>query len=246
MRWVWPILPTLAALVCGCAPEIGDSCESSVDCDIQNKRICDLTLPGGYCTVSGCEKGTCPDEAVCVNFRPQPERLSNSWCMASCDDDGDCRGGYRCRRAEQLGMIAVSSYGQETGEVAIELQPLASSLDGDSARFCTVDLPAPAIGDECKSGLDCDLEQQRECDLTLPGGYCTVTGCEQGSCPDDAVCVALEPEEGAETVNRCLASCEEDWDCRSGYGCRTAEQLGEKAQSLDGDSEKFCTVDSGG
>jgi hypothetical protein len=237
---------SLAALVCGCAPEIGDSCESSVDCDIQNKRVCDLTLPGGYCTVSGCEKGTCPDEAVCVTFRPEPERLSNSWCMASCENSSDCRSGYRCRRAEQLGMMAVSAYTQETGEVAIELQPLARSLDGDLAKFCTVDVPAPAIGDECQSDLDCDLENRRTCDLSLPGGYCTLTGCEQGSCPDGAVCVALAPESGEEPENRCLASCKDDDGCRSGYRCVQADQLEGKAESLDGDLAKFCLVESGG
>jgi len=128
----------LASILGACAPEIGDECETSVDCDIQNKRTCDLTQPDGYCTLAGCDTGTCPDEAVCVAFRPDPERLSENWCMAACDDSGDCRSGYRCLRAEQLGEIEIAVVDDQTGETVVEPSPLAESLDGDGSKFCTV------------------------------------------------------------------------------------------------------------
>jgi len=114
-----------------CAPEIGDECETSLDCDVQNNRVCDLTQPRGYCTLEGCEKGTCPEDSVCVMFRPEPERLSSTWCMASCDDNDDCRKGYYCRRADQLKETSVSD-GTTKQEV------FAKNLDKGSAKFCTV------------------------------------------------------------------------------------------------------------
>lgn len=120
----------IAALALGaCAPEIGDECKTSLDCSSQGSRLCDRTQPHGYCTLRGCEQGTCPEESVCVKFRPQQERLSTTWCMAKCDDDGDCRSdeGYRCKKVEA-----------DTG--APEAEVLGSSKQG----FCSVALEPPA------------------------------------------------------------------------------------------------------
>ena len=82
----------LLALVLGggCAAQIGDSCSSNGDCG--TNRICDTSLPGGYCTRAECEVNDCPDEAVCIAFED-----GHSFCMKYCNDDGDCRGGeYVC------------------------------------------------------------------------------------------------------------------------------------------------------
>lgn len=89
----------------GCAPEIGDDCKTSLDCSSQGSRLCDRTQPHGYCTLQGCEPGTCPDDSVCVKFRPEQERLAATFCMARCSDDGDCRSdeGYRCTSAREFG-----------------------------------------------------------------------------------------------------------------------------------------------
>ena len=54
----------------GCGDKIGDSCSSNVDCADDGSRICDLSSPGGYCTIEGCAGGSCPDEAICVAFYP--------------------------------------------------------------------------------------------------------------------------------------------------------------------------------
>lgn len=89
----------------GCAPEIGDECETALDCSSQGSRLCDRTQPGGYCTIRGCERGSCPEEAVCVRFRPDVERLSVTYCMYACEEDDDCRNdeGYRCTSASEFG-----------------------------------------------------------------------------------------------------------------------------------------------
>ncbi len=94
------LLPAL--LLAACAPEIGDPCTTSVDCSVQGERECDLTQPGGYCTVRHCDPDGCPDGTLCVQWRPEPPRSAESWCMQPCESDADCRAseGYACVRPD--------------------------------------------------------------------------------------------------------------------------------------------------
>ena len=96
---------TLGAIVfTGCAPAIGDSCSTNLDCSVTGERVCDLARPNGACTVLGCEADNCPDDAVCVRWRPDPSRLSFTACMKRCNQDSQCRegDGYRCMSAEMI------------------------------------------------------------------------------------------------------------------------------------------------
>ncbi|WP_045119412.1 hypothetical protein [Haliangium ochraceum] len=54
----------------GCGSQIGDSCDRNIDCSPDGDRFCERSSgsPGGYCTVIGCDYGSCPDDAVCVRF----------------------------------------------------------------------------------------------------------------------------------------------------------------------------------
>ena len=76
---------TLAA----CGAEIGDECSSNADCG--QGRICDLSSRGGYCTVTPCADESCPEGSACVEFENE-----ESYCMAICSGNDDCRGGYSC------------------------------------------------------------------------------------------------------------------------------------------------------
>jgi len=96
----------------GCAPDIGDSCETSIDCSQTGERLCDVSQSahGGYCTVFDCEPNDCPDEAACVLFWASPSSVDacentsgtnpsqRSFCMKKCEDTADCRNkdGYIC------------------------------------------------------------------------------------------------------------------------------------------------------
>jgi hypothetical protein len=115
-----------------CAPAIGDECKTSLDCSSQGSRLCDRTQPHGYCTLRGCESGTCPEDSVCVKFRPVQERLATTYCMAKCDDDGDCRSdeGYRCSTASEFG---------ETAELEAEI--LGRSNQGFCSAEAVMSLP---------------------------------------------------------------------------------------------------------
>ncbi len=58
----------LLTLSSGCGDKIGDSCSRSTDCSSTGERVCDTISPDGYCTIAGCDFGTCPDESICVRF----------------------------------------------------------------------------------------------------------------------------------------------------------------------------------
>jgi hypothetical protein len=108
------LLFALTVALAGCRPEIGDKCQTSVDCSQLGDRLCDVSQPDGYCTIYNCEPKAsngatkCPDEAVCIVYAAEPSpvlgcenRLGNtpysrSFCMKTCDNTTDCRSGYVC------------------------------------------------------------------------------------------------------------------------------------------------------
>lgn len=71
----------------GCDEQIEDSCEFNVDCSAQGERLCDLSSPGGYCTIENCTAQACPEESRCIAFYPQ-EFLSRA-CYPETEDDPD-------------------------------------------------------------------------------------------------------------------------------------------------------------
>jgi hypothetical protein len=100
---LWLGIAALLALASGCSPKIGDKCTVSTDCSVNGDRLCDSTEPSGYCTVFNCEPNACPDDSLCVAFTEptcsspaQSVRFTRTFCMATCESDGDCRAGYLC------------------------------------------------------------------------------------------------------------------------------------------------------
>lgn len=83
------LFAAFALLAQGCAAVVGDACEAPSDCG--QGMFCELSLPGGYCTIRDCTDRACPEEGLCVRFSADV-----SYCMARCESDGDCRDGYRC------------------------------------------------------------------------------------------------------------------------------------------------------
>jgi hypothetical protein len=49
------------------------------------------------------------------------------------------------------------------------------------------------IGDSCQTAADCDPNGARICDLAQPGGYCTILGCDETTCPSEAACIRYFP-----------------------------------------------------
>ena len=151
LRFVLCALAVCAASAC--APAIGDDCGNALDCSAQGSRLCDRTQPGGYCTIRGCEQGTCPGEAVCVKFAESPEpmcspqthaqaeRLAVTYCMAKCSGQGDCRSNYRCTSAADFG---------DRGDAVI--------LGRSTQRFCSIPraLPMQSIAEANEQTQVCE------------------------------------------------------------------------------------------
>jgi hypothetical protein len=74
----------VAVSAAACGSQIGDSCQTATDCDPNGTRICDLSQPGGYCTVLGCDETTCPSEAACI--RTYPAQFLSTSCNPFCED----------------------------------------------------------------------------------------------------------------------------------------------------------------
>ncbi len=90
MRRIFPFIAALV-LLGGCAPTIGDDCETNSECP--SGAICDVTAPEGYCVIVECDRESCPDGSVCVEFDGE-----ESFCMQYCAADDECRrDGYVCR-----------------------------------------------------------------------------------------------------------------------------------------------------
>lgn len=115
----------------------------------------------------------------------------------------------------------------------------------------------PRIGDQCETSLNCSQSGDRICDRTQPGGYCTMFNCAppDTKCPDDSVCVAFgaaisdlpecskasQPSRFERTF--CMAPCDKDSDCRSGYSCVDLSSNPNNTVQVDpGKSSKVCLV----
>ncbi|HET6150672.1 MAG TPA: hypothetical protein VFH68_24240 [Polyangia bacterium] len=68
----------------GCARSIGDECQINTDCSANGDRTCDMSQPGGYCTIDGCDQTSCPEDSVCVRFFP--EQFLSRPCNPACED----------------------------------------------------------------------------------------------------------------------------------------------------------------
>ena len=153
------ILVLLPLVFAACASEIGDECSTNVDCETDGTRDCDLSQPGGYCTINGCDEKFCPGEAVCIRIFPYqtpgapcsleapcpssdiclpdgycvPRDTERRYCLRKCGSNGDCRGGYVCREAGMEGRQPTSS---TYGSIALVENPNQSMV----VKFCA---PAP-------------------------------------------------------------------------------------------------------
>lgn len=78
------LMALLQLVASGCGKQIGDECQTATDCNPNGGRICDLSQPGGYCTVLGCDETTCPSEATCIRYFPAP--FLTKPCNPYCED----------------------------------------------------------------------------------------------------------------------------------------------------------------
>jgi hypothetical protein len=158
-------------LVSGCGHNIGDNCSTNVDCQPDGTRFCDTSAINGYCTIDGCDDGTCPDEAVCIRFLTQvpdepcsydaahPNSRSDcprvdDRCVCDATVKSVCQGSAHCapeaseRRWCQLkcssnGDCRTDYECRSTGTFGAEPVPTLTNASGTPAKFCAPMAPPP-------------------------------------------------------------------------------------------------------
>jgi hypothetical protein len=172
-------LVLLAVAGAACGQKIGDPCQVSSDCSQDGSRVCDTFSPGGFCTIEGCDYGTCPDEAVCVRFFPgvenaracdagnpcdfdevctvanrcAPQTVELRRCMPTCGGHGDCRPEYECRDLELMRMHGGEPVPDPAGGGEVPDTPFCAAR-----RSCVTNA-------DCMTGQVCD----RATRVCLPG-----------------------------------------------------------------------------
>jgi hypothetical protein len=173
MLWIRPLMPglseklllwfALTAVAAGCKPKIGDDCKISTDCSAAGDRLCDITAPGGYCTVFNCEPGGCPeDESLCVEFgakrsplcavEPSPSPYARTFCMATCDDDSDCRSGYTCQDLSKQNSWGAVLIDTDRGNKACLVPFSGGELDSEAMQTDVCKVQPASDADDGASG----------------------------------------------------------------------------------------------
>ena len=83
------LLGTIGGMWVGCGNVVGDPCIADSQCGAG--RQCDTRSFEGYCTIEGCEDNTCPANQMCIEFKN-----AQTYCMATCVEQNECRDGYEC------------------------------------------------------------------------------------------------------------------------------------------------------
>jgi hypothetical protein len=96
------LLSVLAVASCG--KDIGDECLTSADCDPNGSRSCDLSQPGGYCTVLGCDQSSCPSGSFCIRYFPT--QYLSTVCDPQCEDLPACATGPCAEQDPQMCLPA--------------------------------------------------------------------------------------------------------------------------------------------
>jgi hypothetical protein len=162
----WQVLLPLALLLMvaagACSRKIGDGCTTSLDCDpTGGTRTCDMSQPGGYCIIEGCDARSCPEDSVCMRVFPEP--FLTSMCNPDpavpiaengCQADELCLPAGLCARRALEKRVCLQSCGGNgdcrggylctqagkasgsDGSIALTLNPTAK------ASFCS---PDPAL-----------------------------------------------------------------------------------------------------
>lgn len=103
------------------------------------------------------------------------------------------------------------------------------------------------IGDACANNVECSPLGDRFCDVASPGGYCTVEGCDQTSCPDSSACVRFfSMQKGRPACNAGLVVRP---DCQGAGCCKPGEpgccNMGERCVCDEPDCQKgFCASEA--
>ena len=164
------VLVFALALAAGaCSKQIGDDCGNSADCSANGDRICDTSVPGnGYCTIAGCDLGTCPGEAACVRFFPTTFLPAQDGCLTrkAAGDPAPCGADSICLTS--TGQCAPTSverrFCMKTCTLDSECRPgFVCAHTGDVAKGGTAGAEAVPRADGTFSNVSfCEIAQSKQ------------------------------------------------------------------------------------
>ncbi len=156
--------------VAACETKIGDECTANVDCATDGTRICDKSSPGGYCTIPGCEAGSCPEDSRCISFFPSRFALvacdpatedlacrpcTGSSCNARCPEDRRTNACEPCDPSQRDDCNASCDPGPATDHCAPDEICLPEGVCvrlQTERRYCMANCSSD---DDCRSGYFC-------------------------------------------------------------------------------------------
>ena len=168
---------------------IGTPCTGPDEC---NGGTCMESLPGGYCTISGCGASLpCPDGSICSPIHQ--DDIKGTVCLKACDMPAECRldDGYACDRDMTCWPV----------EGGLMLHP-----EGES---CILDTQCAA-----DFGAVCYPEYYADQPTGYTDGYCIIWNCDFSGCPPGTDCVSVNDDSSA-----CFKECYNEDQCRPGYYC---------------------------
>ena len=202
----------------GCSRKIGDACSNSADCDpTGGTRSCDLSQPGGYCLIEGCDARSCPEDSVCVRLFPD-----SFLAAATLPCDADWQTG--CAADE----ICVPS-----GKPKAGVCKTATTCELNDQRLTSSCAP----GELCLSSGGTGVCARVACDPALGDADCGM----EGSCvtlDSPGVCARRSWEKRV-----CVQSCGNNGDCRGGYVCRRTGTDGAVKLTISLVEHGFCAPD---
>jgi hypothetical protein len=209
----------VASLIGACSHDVGDSCKSSVDCDPNGTRECDLSQPGGYCTILGCDETICPSGATCIRTFPETLIAQNAGVAVSpvmCDPE-----------------VATASSQCPQGSMCA---PFGSCVKPCTPGAATSPCPAHQI---CASVGYCAQCEPTLKNLPIDAGPPPSTCQADQICTDSGLCADQSYEQ-----RQCAKSCSSTGDCRGGYECRKTGLLGSMVLATDPNAmTAFCAPD---
>jgi hypothetical protein len=218
----------------------GAPCSTDEDCLFDGRCwVLADGFRGGYCTIEGCQAGTCPEGSACFEFADQVKR-----CVDTCTDNVECRlgEGYVCDVDSTCwpdpGTVEpggpCNDYDDCMGGTNALCIGQAGFLDGyciimDCSPICpdgsecrpifaeesTGCVPTCGSDLDCRAGYVCNDEPDSAWDKVC------MPGCSAESCPEPLTCVETEEWSGhwCEDLTHLCSPDNTEGDCPKGQVC---------------------------
>lgn len=143
------VVAAAAAALGGCGHDIGDGCSTNTDCSTNGDRTCDMSQPGGYCTIEGCDTTSCPSGSVCVRFFP--EQFLSQPCDPACEDtDPASTTGSKCPDRVPICTAPAATNDCSADELCLPSGVCAPRAD--EQRLCVKGCGSDS---DCRGGYQC-------------------------------------------------------------------------------------------